>query len=133
MERPRFVPEGSLSSLFLLPPYNVSFSDAFPITPDLGYRRKVMGVCWVNVDSRQEIWHFRCDPSDTAEEFINIDRRNCVATSRGYWVTYLPKNSDDHVDDFPTACYSAAALSIGGISSLQACRLSWLTSAFSRY
>lgn len=127
----RFIPATTPNSLFSWPPHFVVFSDPTSITSDPEYGRKLMGVWWSPTNSGRDVSYCRCDSSDGPGEFMNVDRRAFIQTSGGYRVRDLPKVQGDHISDFPTACYSAAALAVGGVASLQTCRQSWFTQAFS--
>ena len=127
----RFMPATTPNSLFSSPPHFVAFSDPTSITSDPGYGRKLMGVWWSQANSWREVNYCRCDSSDGTSKFMNVDRRAFVTTSGGYRVRSFPKEQGYHIGDFPTSCYSAAALVVGGVASLQACRQSWFTQAFS--
>lgn len=131
MERPEFRP-GSYGGIFSsLPPYCIIRTDPFSLAADPNYHRKVMGVCQFPSSSGHEVLYFRCDPNDGPQNFINVDRRFCSPASGGILIQDLPRDREHWRNDFPTACYSAASLFEGGVSSLHAYRDGWFTLVFS--
>lgn len=131
MKRGKFRPCNYGEIFSSLPPYYMIPTDPFSLTADPDYHRKVMGVCQVPNSGGHELLYFRCDPPDGPQNFINVDRRFCRPASGGVLIQDLPRDPEHWRNDFPTACYSAASLFEGGVSSLHAYRDKWFTLVFS--